>query len=295
MNALPFWKLQSIGNDFVLVEAEVLRTLGLEPSDITPALSHRRFGVGSDGLLVVELTGNDLRLRMFNPDGSEDFCGNGLRCAVQFATEVLGLQSEFAVQHLGRSVHAERRFDGSIRTEIGRASYAPADVPHLHPGEFYRSEIVVDGEAHVVSCLSTGSTHTILEVNGYPEDGVFLSLSPKLENHPLFPERTSVMWVWNEGPDALAMRIWERGAGETLGCGTGSTAAAVHAMRVRGAGGTISVRNPGGAVEVSAESYDSDLAITGFAEITFSGEFSLRTLMAPVAAAHFAEQAGTTG
>ncbi len=280
MTRLPFVKVESVGNDFVLFETADLEAAGVGPErypDLARLVSPRRFGVGSDGLLVLDVRTSPLDLRMFNPDGSPDFCGNGLRCAARFAVVHRGVASPFTIRQLGRDVPAEVcGEDGTICTRLGAASFAPVDVP-LASGsqELFEAPLVVAGSRLVVSALSTGSTHTILFTDALPDDDTFLRLGPALEHHPLFPERTSVIWAMPEGDDALRIRIWERGAGETQGCGTGSSAAAVAWLRRQARGGTVAVHNPGGTLHVSVDRWDAPITVRGLASVLFTGSWPM--------------------
>ncbi|RYG47269.1 hypothetical protein EON79_07825 [bacterium] len=175
----------------------------------------------------------------------------------------------FAIRHLERTVAVS--IDGArVATVLGKASYVPADVPHTASGELFDTEIV---PGHRGSALTTGSTHTILWMEELPLSPAFEMESEALENDLRFPLRTSVIWTRQDDEDAISIRIWERGVGETLGCGSGSTAAAADLMRRRGRGGRIEVRNRGGSVSVSAESWDAPLTIEGTAETVYSGLF----------------------
>jgi diaminopimelate epimerase len=301
---LPFWKVQAIGNDFVLVhladvepilertaaEARLAATtkagcgspepgaysLDLALSRLAISVCERRFGIGGDGLLVVWREGLDLHLRMFNPDGSEDFCGNGLRCAAAHASQIGWARSPFRIHHLGRTVVSELLADGSIRQLLGSALWRAEQVP-LAPeaqGEVFEREIrLAGGAAYLASALSTGSTHTVLFVDSLPGDEEFLSASPEIEHHAWFPERTSVIWTLVEEDGALRVRIWERGVGETLGCGTGSAAAATAHCRRRGKGGRVLVHNPGGDLVVEVDDETGLLHTEGPAQTVFHGEF----------------------
>ena len=278
---LKFWKVESIGNHFPLIH--LASVTGATPDEITKALSqlsidmcHHHFGIGGDGLLAVGMEEGDVRLRMFNPDGTEDFCGNGIRCAA-FHVHAEGWVGEtFNVRHLDRVVPVTMA-DGVIKTEIGTASYDPKDVPTNIQGELFNLTIFaarIDDWSVVLqgSALSTGSTHVILPTGSFPDDDGFVKISQKLEHDPRFPQRTSVIWSVQDGP-ALKIRIWERGVGETKGCGTGSSAAAVDWMRRRGEGGRIEVKNPGGSVWVSADTWHHPITLEGTAECLFEGEF----------------------
>jgi len=296
---IPFWKLQSIGNDFPLVhlddladllargaaergeierapaaECFVLPDAGATDLDgllmrLTVAMADRRFGVGGDGLLAARKTGEGrVLLRMFNPDGTEDFCGNGLRCAAVHAHAQGWVGDAFTIDHLGREVPVVIG-GGEVRTRLGGATYDPAEVPVRGP-ELFRAPLP---GGRIGSALSTGTTHTIVPVDELPNDEAFFRESPLLENDPIFPDRTSVMWTQTAGPDHLRLRIWERGVGETQGCGTGSTAAAVDYLRAEGRAGRVRVDNPGGTVFVTWEPESNGTEIEGTAELVYAGEY----------------------
>lgn len=273
---LKFWKVESIGNHFPLIHLDDV--VGMELSLLAIAMCKDHFGIGGDGLLGVQKTEQGLLLRMFNPDGTEDFCGNGIRCAVHHGVQLGWFSETCIVEHFGRSVSATIQGD-VISTNIGKASYKPEDVPTNILGELFDVTIFADriDDWSVVlngSSLSTGSTHTVLPTGSFPDDEGFRIISSRLENDPRFPQRTSVIWSVRDG-DKLKIRIWERGVGETLGCGTGSSAAAIDWMRRRGAGGRIEVENPGGSVFVSANHWYSEITLEGTARTLFEGEFKL--------------------
>lgn len=293
MTAIPFWKVESIGNDFVLVHLDDVETLsGCESADtflqnLAIKVCARRFGVGSDGLLAVGMAGEMLIDRMFNPDGTEDFCGNGIRCAFDHALRQGWVQPDkMAVEHLGRTISGsavDMRLQSvlpehyQITFELPPASYLPADIPMIRESEAFDTALFrINGEVYSGSVLSTGTAHTILPVNRLPGDEEFFRVSPQIETHPMFPERTSVMWVDEpKQGSTIHLRIWERGVGETQGCGTGSTAAAVDFLRRKGGSGSVQVVNPGGTLTVAAKSWDSPTAVTGFALEVFTGDFRM--------------------
>jgi diaminopimelate epimerase len=274
-SVLHFWKVSSIGNHFPLIHAEDYS--GDFPA-LAIAMCKQHFGIGGDGILVVGREGEGIRLRMFNPDGTEDFCGNGIRCAAHHAVNMGWIGDQFNIFHRDQTVPITVK-DGLIRSIIGSASYDPEKVPTSIHGELFDDQVFAgrDGDWSVVlrgSALTTGSTHVVLPTESLPDDEGFISISSKLEVDPRFPNRTSVIWAARDG-DALKIRIWERGAGETLGCGTGSSAAAINWMRLRGRGGRIEVKNPGGTVWVEADAWDQPITLEGRAETLFEGDFSL--------------------
>jgi diaminopimelate epimerase len=265
LKTLEFWKTQTVGNDFVLVHADA--AIGLDLPGLAIELCARRFGVGSDGLLVVTPDGTDLHLRMFNPDGTEDFCGNGLRCAAFHAVQQGWVQREHRIEHFGRLVNAVVLPDGSAKTAIGPAVYDPEEVPLARDAPLVDEEVL----GYRGTALNAGSTHFVTLVRNLPNDEEFFRIAPQIEMHPLFPERTSVIFVREAGVRLLEIRIWERGVGETLGCGTGSSAAAAEWMRRHGRSGDVEVQNPGGALIVSAESIGGSLVTQSKPQEPFRG------------------------
>lgn len=266
MNALPFTKVQSIGNDFVLIEAFE----GADYPALARELCARSFGIGSDGLLVLD-PGPPLALRMFNPDGTEDFCGNGLRCAALYARERgFTTGDQIHIHQLGRVITIH--FEGDdIRTEFDPGTYDPPQVPTSASDPMVDGLIQVGGREYRGHAISTGSTHLVIPVDELPGEDEFLEVSPLLEHHSLFPERTSIMWMRVLEPGHIQLRIWERGVGETLGCGTGSTAAAIAYCRRTGYSGDVRVDNPGGTLIVSLGNWHDRPQILGRAELVFTG------------------------
>jgi diaminopimelate epimerase len=275
MVVLPFSKMHGAGNDFVVVAEESVASLCLP--ELARRLCRRRFAIGADGLLVVGRGKNHaVRMRMFNPDGTEDVCGNGLRCVAKWAV-VHGLVagSRFVVETMDGHKRVELLPDGRVKAELGEPHFEPERVPVLAEGSPVMNLPIVTpaGVIHVTS-LSTGSTHSVIFTDSLPDDDRFLRDSPFIENHPLFPQRTSVLWTVVESPSRLRMRIWERGAGETLACGTGACAAAVTAQLHGLAGESVEVYSPGGVLYVQWRP-GSPVTLTGAAELVFEGCYPL--------------------
>ena len=275
-DVIRFTKLQGAGNDFVLLDAAQVGER--DWSALSVSLCSRHFGVGGDGLLVMlpsEVA--DVRMRMFNPDGTEDECGNGLRCAALYAHR-RGLvdRTEFTVQALS-GIKAARVEPGSaleaqVTIDLGRADLSPAAVPVQHSGENALGiPLEVDGETLEVHSLSTGTAHTV--IFQMPDEARFQRLSPLLEHHPAFPERTSIMWTELTGPDSANIRIWERGVGETLACGTGASAVAVAAHLSGQAGNRVAVTSRGGTLTIDV-SPELEIRLTGPAAFVFDGEWT---------------------
>ncbi|MBI3946923.1 MAG: diaminopimelate epimerase [Armatimonadetes bacterium] len=275
---MRFTKLQAAGNDFILFDC--LRAPEADWSALAPRLCDRRAGIGSDGLLIlVPGSAADFRMRMFNPDGTEDFCGNGIRCAGRYLhASGLHTRSPLRLETIGgdRALRFEARDGGSptIAVNMGVPRWDAAAIPACAPADpVVGVPIRVAGADLELTSLSTGTAHTVVFRDALPDDALFLAASPALEAHPWFPERTSVLWCRVEAFGRLRLRIWERGAGETLACGTGVCAAAAAARRHGFAGDAVSVTCPGGAFEVSRERDDQWLR--GPAEIVFVGDVAL--------------------
>jgi diaminopimelate epimerase len=265
--ATLFTKYVSIGNDFVLIEGDVHE----DHSEIAKRLCARNFGVGADGLLVVSMQDAGVELRMYNPDGTEDFCGNGLRCAALHARKTGWNGDSVPIHHMGRDVTVTFSMGGWIDVQIPAASFAPSDVPLADGiGEIFEKALDVGSEKVIATAVSTGSTHTILSCEGQPDDSVFQRVSPLLETHPFFPMRTSVIWAWFEKYNRIRIRIWERGVGETLGCGTGSAAVAAWLFRKNPNLVAAQVINPGGDCGVSLGP-GGTLIVSAKAQAVYSG------------------------
>lgn len=283
---LPFVKMQGVGNDFALFD---WRDAGPhdEPdwASIAPQLCDRRFGIGADGILVLSRTRHaDLWMRMFNPDGSPDVCGNGLRCVARYAFE----QSAEPVGSLRiltlagvRRAQIHRDAGGafhSVTVTMGQPRFDPPGIP-MRVGTSPVVDFPLDlgtGRRLLITALSTGSTHAVTFRESLPCDEEFLSVSPLVENSPLFPQRTSLMWCTPPANGRMEMRIWERGAGETWGCGTGACAAAIAAIvnDIAPAGEPLHVRSQGGELAIRWRPGEP-IEMTGPAETVFRGRWPM--------------------
>jgi diaminopimelate epimerase len=276
---LPFVKIQGAGNDFVVLDS-LSHPLAPETdfATLAIALCDRHFGVGGDGLLLLDRAQEgqaDVRMRMWNPDGSEDMCGNGLRCIVRLAHERGHAEWEFEVQTLAGTRRARVEDSRDICVEMGEPQWDAASIPldtsliQGQPQEFF---LELGGERVGPLCsVSTGSTHTVLWTDEKTVARWFEEWSPVLETHPAFPERSSILWAQVLAPTESRVRIWERGVGETLACGTGACAVAVAAMRTgRTNQRVMKVQSRGGTLAISW--YEGEpIWKSGPAQVVFSG------------------------
>ena len=267
--------MHGAGNDFVLLDGfRAPISPSLDMVRVAQLLCIRHFGVGADGLLSLEPSNSaDARMRMWNPDGTPDMCGNGLRCVAALAHHLKYIsQNNFNVETIAGIRAIERLTDGRIRAAMGAPQFAPAIVPLATQAPLIDGALEIDGQTiENATALSTGSTHTVIFRDAPLSEAEFQSWSPQLEHHALFPARTSIMWAVPEGADRFAIRIWERGAGETLACGTGACAVAVAAQTTGRAHGPVTVQSRGGVLEVGWSAQGGEIYLTGRATYVYAG------------------------
>lgn len=282
MKPILFTKMQGVGNDFIVLDGR--GQSGRDWHELAVTLCDRHTGVGADGLLVLGETAKaDFAMQMFNPDGTPDVCGNGLRCIARYASEhsivtvdamqILTLAGTHEV-HLVRDGQARIE---AVRVDMGLPRFAPADIPMLASADRIINYPLrlQDGSTLLITALSTGSAHAVTFADTLPDDETFLRISPQVEQHSAFPERVSLMWCVPEGLNRLRMRIWERGAGETWGCGTGACAAGVAAV-IQGlaqAAQPVNVASNGGTLTIRWQQGDR-IEMTGPARVVYEGEYT---------------------
>jgi diaminopimelate epimerase len=280
---MRFAKYQGIGNDFVML-ADPRDEVELTPR-LVRALSDRHFGIGADGVIRVApgVDGADLSMDYVNSDGSiGEMCGNGIRCLALFAREEgMTDATHMRVATPAGLMTIEVEENGRVRVDMGVPIFAPAAIPIRWEGpEALHAKLEVDGEVVEATCLSMGNPHAVLFVDD-PERAPVTTLGPRLETHEAFPNRANVEFVRVASPTRVEMRVWERGVGETLACGTGACAAAVAARLIGGAEAEMVVSLPGGELEIEWEGSlgdDKPVFMTGPAVRSFEGEVDLEEL-----------------
>ena len=275
---LRFVKMHGLGNDFVVLDgiAEPLPP-NFDFGRAAETFCQRHLGIGSDGLLLLEQSSiAGIAMRMWNPDGSEDMCGNGLRCIAALAYRRGYVGKTFEVATPVGLRHAAI-LDDLVRVSMGEPQFDLPAIPLMPPEGVLRDGrpleydlLVGDTLLSHVTSLSTGSTHTII-FGPHPDEETFQKLSPLIENHSWFPQRTSVMWADVRAQNEVVLRIWERGAGETLACGTGACATAVAAQLTGRAKSPTKVQSKGGTLTIEWQN-GQDIWKTGPAQIVFEGE-----------------------
>src|SRR5512139_123714 len=224
---LHFTKMHGLGNDFVVIDA-IHQQVALTPEQVR-FLADRRFGVGCDQLLLVERTsqtGVDFRYRIFNADGSEvQQCGNGARCFARFVRDKhLTEKNVIVVETASGIITLYIEPNGEVRVNMGTPRFAPSALPFMADHEEERYPIEVDGIAHTIGAVSMGNPHAVMQVSDVDTAPVE-ALGPKLERHDRFPERVNVGFMQVVARNHIRLRVYERGAAETLACGTGACAA----------------------------------------------------------------------
>ena len=277
---LRFTKMHGLGNDFVMIDA-VSQTVTLTPDQVR-RLADRRFGVGCDQLLLVEKAqhaGTDFRYRIFNADGGEvEQCGNGARCFARFVRDQgLTTKSEFAVETLAGIIYPKIEADGAVTVNMGVPRFEPRDVPFEAGARQPVYDLDVEGAAVPVSVLSMGNPHAVQVVVDV-ERAPVATQGPKIEHHARFPKRVNAGYMQVLDRRHIHVRVWERGAGETLACGTGACAAVV-AGRLRGLlDENVAVRVRGGTLQISWRGEGEPVWMTGPAVRVFEGEIDLERL-----------------
>ena len=281
---LRFTKMQGAGNDFVVLDG-ITQRIELAPEQLR-RLADRRFGIGADQILLVERArqpGLDFRYRIFNADGGEvEQCGNGARCFVRFVHD-RGLTHKRAirVETVGGVIEPRLEDDGGVTVDMGVPVLQPARVPFDAEGLVARVEerdrlwpLEIHGRTIEFSVLSMGNPHAVQWVDDV-EQAPVAGDGPLIEHHARFPRRVNAGFVQVLDRHAIRLRVWERGAGETLACGTGACAAAVAGI-LRGAlDSPVAVQARGGELRIAWAGAGRPVLMTGPAQTVFEGEIDL--------------------
>lgn len=277
---MEFYKMHGLGNDFIVIDGR--RHEVDDWSSLAERMCHRQFGVGSDGLiLVLPSEVADVRMRMFNPDGSEaEMCGNGIRCLAKFAFEQeIATGEEIAVETAAGikriSLQIEAGLVKSITVSMGVPRLQPAEIPVLAQRVPVIDFPIMAGEMPIaVTCVSMGNPHAVTFIGEDPDEFPLATIGPAVEHHPAFPRRVNFEVCRVVGPGRLKVRVWERGAGMTLACGTGACATAV-AARLKGlVGDRCTIELPGGTLAIQWDG-KGEVLMTGPAEMVFRGTWLL--------------------
>jgi diaminopimelate epimerase len=280
MVMLHFTKMHGLGNDFVVFDA-INQTVTLDAERVR-RLADRRFGVGCDQVLIVERPthpGVDFRYRIFNSDGGEvEQCGNGARCFARFVRDKkLTDKNEIAVETTGGVIYPRIEADGTVTVNMGVPRFEPRDVPFEAAARQLIHEVDVEGVTVPVTVLSMGNPHAVQVVTDVDAAPV-TTQGPKIEHHPRFPKRVNAGYLQVVDRTQARVRVWERGAGETLACGTGACAAVV-AGRLRGLlDENVAVQVRGGTLRIRWRGEGEPVWMTGPAVSVFEGQIDLERI-----------------
>ena len=274
---LKFSKMHGLGNDFVVLDG-VRQALTLTPEQLR-FLADRHFGVGCDQILLVEAPGQpdvDFRYRIFNADGGEvEQCGNGARCFVRFVHETgLTAKREIRVETRSGIIAPRLEADGNVTVDMGIPRFLPAEIPFVHDEDVVIYSLDVADETLDISVVSMGNPHAVQVVpcvDGAPVD----AHGPLIERHERFPQRVNAGFMQVVDRQAIRLRVYERGSGETLACGTGACAAVVTGIRRGLLDSPVRVTTRGGDLDIAWGGPGQPVMMTGPAVTVFTGEIEL--------------------
>ena len=276
---MKFTKMQGAGNDFLLIDG-----FKYNYEEIVPKIKNlcdRRFGVGGDGVMMALPSETcDVKMYYYNSDGSQgEMCGNGIRCFVKFVYEkgivkknFMKIETLAGIQTASLEINAKDEVE-KIEIEIGNIKYNPAEIPVLTEGEnAFNKTLEIDGEKIVFSTIFLGVPHTVVFIEKENQYNIN-EIGSKMEVHSVFPRKTNVNFVLPVSNNEIKIFTWERGAGRTLACGTGSSSAALLCHKLKGMKDRIKVITEGGELEVKILS--DRVKLIGGAQITFEGTVDL--------------------
>jgi diaminopimelate epimerase len=274
---VKFTKMHGAGNDFVMIDS-ISQRIKLRPQDIR-RIADRRLGIGCDQLLLVEPPGSpdaDFRYRIFNADGSESGqCGNGARCFARFVRHRQLTQQQRMVVETGSGNMTLTVLDNhSVEVAMGQPRFLPADIPFNRAEQTQDYALRIGDEQLRIGALSMGNPHAVLAVESV-DNGSVERLGAAIESHPDFPERVNAGFMQLVDRENIRLRVYERGVGETLACGSGACAAVVHGQRMGWLDQRVTVELPGGKLTVDWAGGRSNVLLTGPTAISFEGSIRL--------------------
>lgn len=280
---MKFTKMQGCGNDYVYINGAAEKIPQEKKPEIVRFLSDRHFGIGGDGVIFINPSSEaDFEMEMYNADGSRsEMCGNGIRCVAKYVYDKgLTHNKNISIVSAGQIKYLELTVDEQdkvvlVKVNMGSPILEPEQIPVKVPGEqAVNVPITVQDREYRMSCVSMGNPHAVLFVED--TDGLDLAaVGPDFENHELFPRRTNTEFVQVLDRSHVKMRVWERGTGETLACGTGCCATAVACVLNGLTDEEIEVQVLGGKIYIQWDREQNLVYMTGPAEIVFDGEMEL--------------------
>ena len=276
---MKFTKMHGIGNDYVYVNC--FEETVSNPSAVAKFVSDRHFGIGSDGLILIKPSDiADCEMDMYNLDGSQGaMCGNGIRCVAKYAYDYgivnktsISVATKSGIKYLDLTVE-----DGKVvlvKVDMGKPMLRPEEVPVVSEKEEVIDEpITVDGQEYRMTCVSMGNPHAVVFIDQDVKEFPLETVGVKFENHERFPKRVNTEFVNVLDRHTAQMRVWERGSGETLACGTGACAVAVACALNGLTEDEVTVKLLGGDLQIKWDREKNTVYMTGPAEVVFDGEW----------------------
>lgn len=285
MKTIKLTKMQGLGNDFVVLDYEEYEKTGLTMPELAKKLCDRNFGVGADGMMIPNLMPQDKNADIgwyfYNSDGTTaQMCGNGIRCFAKYVKDKKLVNSnKFSVETLAGIIIPEILNDGNVKVNMSKPILEPAKIPFLGENNL-NYELSAGKKTFEINAISMGNPHCVIFTDG-SEDLLEMAKTygPKIEKHPLFPEKTNVEFVKIISKNEINMRVWERGCGITLACGTGACACVVAGILNNLTENKVKVNLLGGALTIewqgSEQNLEQDVFMSGSAEYSFFAEYIL--------------------
>lgn len=281
---MKFTKMHGIGNDYVYINA--IKENIEDGSELSIKLSNRNYGIGSDGLILIKSSEvADFYMDMYNSDGSKGkMCGNGIRCVGKYvydkgliSKDKLQIETGSGVKDL--TLHIENNKVESVTVDMGHPITRPKDIPVISDNEeVVGMPIEVAGHMYHITCVSFGNPHAVVFVDK-TEDVDIRTIGPMFEHNKIFPDRVNTEFVQVIDKDTINMRVWERGSGETLACGTGACASAYASIRNGLTNNKVTVNLLGGQLTIEYDSQENKVFMTGPAVTVFEGDVDLSQVL----------------
>ena len=281
---LKFTKMHGCGNDYIYIDGARERIPAEQKPELVRRLSDRHFGIGGDGVIFINPSDQaDFEMEMYNMDGTcAEMCGNGIRCVAKYVYDKgLTDQTQISVISAGRikylDLHVENGRVSTVMVNMGEPILKACEIPVLaedEKGEVIAELIEIEGKAYRMTCVSMGNPHAVVFVEDV-QDFPLEQVGPELEKHPRFPKRVNAEFVKILDEETIEMRVWERGTGETLACGTGACAAAVACSLNGLTKDTVTVKLLGGTLQIQWDKAENRVYMTGPATTVFEGEIEI--------------------
>lgn len=277
---MKFTKMQGLGNDYVYVNC--FKEKIDNPPEVAIQVSNRNFGVGSDGLIMINPSKvADFEMEMYNADGSRgEMCGNGIRCVGKYVYDYgLTDKTSISVETLGGIKYLDFTVENGkvklVKVDMGSPELVPENIPIIAEGDsVIDAPIIVDGKEYRMTGVSMGNPHTVVYIDDV--QGLDIQkVGPKFENHECFPKRINTEFARVLDRNTVEMRVWERGSGETLACGTGACAVAVASILNGLTEDKVTVKLLGGDLQIEWDREANKVYMTGPAEVSFEGEIQI--------------------